>query len=113
MEKKEEEKWMMPDDFKVVETNKPEEMLNKYLAEKVVKKWGKIYKFAMLLIFNIPSMATITLRLSAKTNKENSQHEILMRFRHGKIDQYTKLIFLNTIYLNQKMRMKLIHCMKV
>lgn len=39
MEKKEEEKWMMPDDFKVVETNRPEEMLNKYLAEKVVKKW--------------------------------------------------------------------------
>ena len=37
MEKKEEEKWMMPDDFKVIETNKPEEMLIKYLAEKAVK----------------------------------------------------------------------------
>ena len=33
-------------------------------------------------------MATITLRLSAKTDKATSQHEILMRFRHGKIDQY-------------------------
>ena len=39
MEKKEEEKWMMPDDLKVVETNKPEEMLNKYLAERAVKSW--------------------------------------------------------------------------
>ena len=33
-------------------------------------------------------MATITLRLSAKTDKATSQHEILIRFRHGKIDQY-------------------------
>ena len=67
------------------------------------KKWGKIYKFAMLLIFNIPSMATITLRLSAKTNKENSQHEILMRFRHGKIDQYTKTnIFVSPDYWNNE-----------
>lgn len=35
-------------------------------------------------------MATITLRLSTKTDKSTSQHEILMRFRHGKIDQYAK-----------------------
>ena len=50
-------------------------------------------------------MATITLRLSAKTNKENSQHEILMRFRHGKIDQYTKTnIFVNPEYWNDKNR---------
>lgn len=33
-------------------------------------------------------MATITLRLSAKTDKVTQQREILMRFRHGKIDQY-------------------------
>lgn len=33
-------------------------------------------------------MATITLRLSAKTDKATSLHEILIRFRHGKIDQY-------------------------
>lgn len=33
-------------------------------------------------------MATITLRLSAKSNKATSQREILMRFRHGKVDQY-------------------------
>lgn len=35
-------------------------------------------------------MATITLRLSAKTDKQTNQHEILMRFRHGKVDQYAK-----------------------
>ena len=35
-------------------------------------------------------MATITLRLSTKTDKVTQQHEILMRFRHGKVDQYTK-----------------------
>ncbi len=33
-------------------------------------------------------MATITLRLSAKSDKATFQREILMRFRHGKIDQY-------------------------
>lgn len=37
--KKDEEKWMMPDDIKVTETNKPEEMLHKYLAERAVKTW--------------------------------------------------------------------------
>lgn len=35
-------------------------------------------------------MATITLRLSTKTDKQTNQHEILMRFRHGKVDQYAK-----------------------
>ena len=39
MEEKKEEKWLMPDDIKVVETNKPEEMLHKYLAESAVKTW--------------------------------------------------------------------------
>ena len=39
MEEKKEEKWLMPDDIKVIETNKPEEMLHKYLAEYAVKTW--------------------------------------------------------------------------
>ena len=39
MEEKKEEKWMMPEDIKVTETNKPEEMLHKYLAESAVKTW--------------------------------------------------------------------------
>ena len=39
MEEKKEEKWLMPDDIKVTETNKPEEMLHKYLAEYAVKTW--------------------------------------------------------------------------
>ena len=39
MEEKKEEKWLMPDDIKVTETNKPEEMLHKYLAETAVKTW--------------------------------------------------------------------------
>ena len=39
MEEKKEEKWLMPDDIKVTETNKPEEMLHKYLAENAVKTW--------------------------------------------------------------------------
>ena len=39
MEEKKEEKWMMPEDIKVTETNKPEEMLHKYLAERAVKTW--------------------------------------------------------------------------
>ena len=39
MEEKKEEKWLMPDDIKVIETNKPEEMLYKYLAESAVKTW--------------------------------------------------------------------------
>ena len=34
-------------------------------------------------------MATITLRLSTKSDKATSNHEILMRFRHGSIDQYS------------------------
>ena len=39
MEEKKEEKWLMPDDIKVTETNKPEEMLHRYLAESAVKTW--------------------------------------------------------------------------
>ena len=39
MEEKKEKKWMMPEDIKVTETNNPEEMLNKYLAESAVKTW--------------------------------------------------------------------------
>ena len=39
MEAKKEDKWLMPDDIKVIETNKPEEMLHKYLAECAVKTW--------------------------------------------------------------------------
>ena len=39
MEEKKEGKWMMPEDIKVIETNNPEEMLHKYLAESAVKTW--------------------------------------------------------------------------
>ena len=39
MEEKKEKKWMMPEDIKVIETNKPEEMLFRYLAENAVKTW--------------------------------------------------------------------------
>ena len=39
MEEKKEEKWLMPDDIKVIETNNPDEMLHKYLAENAVKTW--------------------------------------------------------------------------
>ena len=39
MEEKKEEKWMMPEDIKVIETNKPEEIFHKYLAENAVKTW--------------------------------------------------------------------------
>ena len=39
MEEKKEKKWMMPEDIKVIETNKAEEMLHKYLAENAVKTW--------------------------------------------------------------------------
>ena len=39
MEEKKEKKWMMPEDIKVIETNKAEEMLHKYLAESAVKTW--------------------------------------------------------------------------
>lgn len=39
MEEKKEEKWLMPEDIKVIETNKPDEMLHKYLAECAVKTW--------------------------------------------------------------------------
>ena len=39
MEEKKEKKWMMPQDIMVVETNNPDEMLHKYLAENAVKTW--------------------------------------------------------------------------
>ena len=39
MEEKKEKKWMMPEDIKVIETNKAEEMLHKYFAESAVKTW--------------------------------------------------------------------------
>ena len=39
MGEKKEEKWLMPDDIKVIETNNPDEMLHKYLAENAVKTW--------------------------------------------------------------------------
>lgn len=39
MEEKKEEKWLMPEDIKVTETNKPEEIFHKYLAESAVKTW--------------------------------------------------------------------------
>ena len=39
MEEKKEEKWLMPDDIKVIETNKPDEIFHKYLAECAVKTW--------------------------------------------------------------------------
>ena len=39
MEEKKEEKWLMPDDIKVIETNKPYEIFHKYLAECAVKTW--------------------------------------------------------------------------
>ena len=39
MEEKKEKKWMMPEDIKVIETNKAWEMLHKYLAESAVKTW--------------------------------------------------------------------------
>ena len=43
MEEKKEEKWLMPDDIKVTETNKPEEIFHKYLAENAVKTWTENY----------------------------------------------------------------------
>lgn len=39
MEEKKKEEWTMPEDIVVIETSKPEEMLNKYLAESAVKSW--------------------------------------------------------------------------
>ena len=63
------------------------------------EKVGKnSYLCSALIIF---LMATITLRMSAKTDKSTSKHEILMRFRHGAIDQYAKTnIFVNDEYWN-------------
>lgn len=46
-------------------------------------------------------MATIKFRLSAKTDKSTSKHEVLMRFRHGAIDQYAKTnVFVKEDYWN-------------
>lgn len=39
MEKQTKQEWLMPSDIKEYETSKPEEMLGKYLARPVVKKW--------------------------------------------------------------------------
>ena len=46
MEEKKEEKWLMPEDIKVIETNKPDEMLHKYLAEHAVKTWTENSKLS-------------------------------------------------------------------
>lgn len=46
-------------------------------------------------------MATIKFRLSGKTDKANGQSEILVRFFHGRIDQYAKTnIFVQRQYWN-------------
>ena len=46
-------------------------------------------------------MATIKFRLSSKSDRATSKHEILMRFRHGSIDQYAKTnVFVNDKYWN-------------
>ena len=39
MEEQTKQEWLMPSDIKEYETSKPEEMLGKYLARPVVKKW--------------------------------------------------------------------------
>lgn len=41
MEEKKQEEWTMPEDIVVIETSKPEEMHNKYLAESVAKHWNE------------------------------------------------------------------------
>ncbi len=48
-------------------------------------------------------MATIYLRLSTKTDKATSQHEVLMRFKHGKVDQRAKTnVFVQPDFWNDK-----------
>ena len=44
MEEQTKQEWLMPSDIKEYETRKPEEMLNKYLARPVVKKWIEDFK---------------------------------------------------------------------
>lgn len=44
MEDQTKQEWLMPSDFKEYETRKPEEMLGKYLAKNVVKKWTEDFK---------------------------------------------------------------------
>lgn len=43
-------------------------------------------------------MATIKFRLSSKTDSATTKHEVLMRFRHGSIDQYAK----TNVFVNEK-----------
>lgn len=48
-------------------------------------------------------MATIYLRLSTKTDKATSQHEVLMRFKHGKVDQRAKTnVFVQPDFWNEE-----------
>ena len=48
-------------------------------------------------------MATISLRLSEKSDKETSQKAILIRFRHGKIDQYANTnIYVSSEYWSDR-----------
>lgn len=48
-------------------------------------------------------MATIILSLSAKTDKETSQHEVLIRFFHGRINQRAKTnVFVHPEYWNEE-----------
>ena len=55
------------------------------------------------LHYNFLNMATINFRLSSKTDKATKLHEVLVRFRHGNIDQYAKTnIFVNHEYWNGK-----------
>lgn len=44
MEEQTKQEWLMPSDIKEYETRNPEEMLNKYLARPVVKKWREDFK---------------------------------------------------------------------
>ena len=44
MEEQTKQEWLMPSDIKEYETRKPEEMLGKYLARPVVKKWIEDFK---------------------------------------------------------------------
>lgn len=47
-------------------------------------------------------MATIVLSLSAKTDKVTSQHEVLIRFFHGRINQRAKTnVFVKTDYWDE------------
>lgn len=43
MEEKKKQEWLMPQAITTLVTNEPKEMLNKYIAERVVKKWTEDY----------------------------------------------------------------------